>query len=162
MAQVTEPAGSGLRSRARRWRPKLVGVGQWPVLGVVSCGGVVGALARHGVQLAWPLRPGGFPWSTFTINVTGCLLIGVVMALVAEVWMGRRLLRPFLGVGVLGGYTSFSAYALDIEQTLVAEAPRVALVYLAATVVTALVAVWAASTATHWLLRRPWRKRRSR
>ncbi|MQA15698.1 MAG: fluoride efflux transporter CrcB [Pseudonocardiaceae bacterium] len=162
MSQVTEPVGAGLRRRAPRWRPRSVGAGQWPVLGVISCGGVVGALTRYGVQLVWPYRASGFPWSTFTINVTGCLLIGVVMALVVDVWTGRRLLRPFLGVGVLGGYTSFSAYTLDVGQTLADDAPRVAVAYLVATVLAALVAVWAASTGTQLLLRRPWRRRRGR
>lgn len=161
MSQVTESAGSGLESGSPRGSLGFVGAGQWPVLGVVSFGGVVGALARYGAQLAWAAPPGGFPWSTFTINATGCLLIGVLMALLVEVWSGRRLLRPFLGVGVLGGYTSFSAYALDIGKTLAADAPRIALGYLAATVLAALVAVWAGSTLTRWLLRRPWRRRRS-
>jgi fluoride exporter len=71
------------------------------------------------------------------------------------------LLRPFLGVGVLGGYTSFSAYVLDTQQTLAAGAPRVAVAYLAATVITALAAVWAAAAVTRWLIR-PRRRRRER
>lgn len=129
---------------------------------MISCGGVVGALARHGLTVAWEHPPGGFPWATFTINVTGCLLIGAMMVLVTEVWSSRRLLRPFLGVGMLGGYTSFSAYVLDTQQILAAGAPRVAVAYLAATVIAALAAVWAAAAVTQWLIRPRRRGRRRR
>ncbi|GAA2639309.1 hypothetical protein GCM10010399_85870 [Dactylosporangium fulvum] len=119
-----------------------------PVLAAISAGGVCGALARHGLSTAWPHPAGGFPWSTFVVNVSGCLLIGVLMVVVTEVVPGRRLLRPFLGVGVLGGYTTFSTYAVDIHRTAEAGSPWVALAYLGATVVGALLAVWAGATAT--------------
>ena len=66
----------------------------WPVLAAVSAGGVVGALARHGLQQALPLWPGGFGWVTFGINIFGCLLMGVLMVRITEVWTGNRLLAP--------------------------------------------------------------------
>src|SRR5206468_23399 len=50
------------------------------------------------------------------VNVLGCGLIGVLMVLVGELWTGRRLLRPFLGTGVLGGFTTFSTYAVDLQH----------------------------------------------
>lgn len=85
------------------------------VLGAIAAGGVLGGLARAGVQAAFPYAPTGFPWATFGINLTGCLLIGVLMAVI-----GARpvhpLVRPFLGVGVLGGFTTFSAYAVDAQR----------------------------------------------
>ncbi|MGP3961039.1 fluoride efflux transporter FluC [Nonomuraea sp. 3N208] len=120
----------------------------WPVLGAVSAGGVLGALARYGISAALPHAPTGFPWSTFLVNVSGCLLIGVLMTLIDQVWTGRRLLRPFWGVGVLGGYTTFSTYIIDIHAAMRAGAPGVALAYLAATLVAALLAVWAGTVAT--------------
>ena len=76
------------------------------VLAAISAGGIAGALARYGLAAAWPHPPAGFPWSTFVINVTGCFLIGVLMVIVTEVVTHKPLLRPFLGVGVLGGYTT--------------------------------------------------------
>src|SRR4051794_22770193 len=82
----------------------------WPVLGAISAGGACGALARYAVAEAWPHAAGGFPVSTLLVNVSGCLLIGVLMVVVTEVAPERRLLRPFAGVGVLGGYTTFSTY----------------------------------------------------
>ena len=125
----------------------------FPVLAAISAGGVCGALARYGVAQAWPHRAGGFPWSTLVINVTGCLLIGVLMVIVTEVRTERRLLRPFLGVGVLGGYTTFSTYAVEIHQTATAGAPWTALAYLAGTLAGALPAVWAGAAATRALVR---------
>ncbi|MFI5914266.1 fluoride efflux transporter FluC [Dactylosporangium sp. NPDC051541] len=124
-----------------------------PVLLAIAAGGVCGALARYGVAQAWPHTRGGFPWSTLVINVTGCFLIGVLMVIVTEVATERRLLRPFAGVGVLGGYTTFSTYAVDIHQTAAAGAPLTALAYLAVTAVGALLAVWAGSALTHRIVR---------
>ncbi|MGI5241516.1 fluoride efflux transporter CrcB [Dactylosporangium sp. CA-139066] len=125
-----------------------------PVLAAISAGGVCGALARYAVAHAWPPDPGGFPWATFVINVTGCLLIGVLMVVVTEVLPHRRLLRPFLGVGFLGGYTTFSTYAVEIHQTASAGAPWTALAYLAGTLAGALPAVWAGSALARALVRR--------
>jgi CrcB protein len=121
---------------------------RWAVLGVISAGGVLGALARYGLALAWPHRIGQFPWATFVTNVSGCLLIGALMVLITEVWSAHRLLRPFLGVGVLGGYTTFSTYTVDIQQLVAAGAARTGLLYLAGTLLAALAAVYAGITAT--------------
>ncbi|ODU06907.1 MAG: hypothetical protein ABS81_03435 [Pseudonocardia sp. SCN 72-86] len=86
---------------------------QAAVLGVIALGGVAGAEARYELGVAWPHTDGGWPWSTLVINITGCLLIGALMVLVLEVFDAHPLVRPLLGVGVLGGYTTFSTYAVD-------------------------------------------------
>ncbi|SCL24937.1 camphor resistance protein CrcB [Micromonospora pallida] len=124
------------------------------VLVVVAAGGVVGALARAGLLAAVPYRATDFPWPTFAVNVVGCLLIGALMVLLERVWTARPLLRPFLGVGVLGGFTTFSTYVLDVQQAVRAGAPETALAYLGATVLAALGAVWAGDAAAGWLLDR--------
>jgi CrcB protein len=122
-----------------------------PVLAAISAGGVLGALARYGIAVAWPHHdPAGFAWATWAINVTGCLLIGVLMALIPRRWAGQRLIRPFWGVGVLGGYTTFSTAAVDVLRA----APVTALLYLAATLIGALLAVWAGTALTEALVRR--------
>ena len=113
------------------------------MLGVISAGGIVGAEARYALALAYPHRPDAFPWATFVANVTGCLLIGVLMVLITEVWSAHRLLRPFLGVGVLGGYTTFSTYVVESQQLVTAGAAGTALLYLAGTLLAALAAVYA-------------------
>jgi fluoride exporter len=132
----------------RELRPRA-----WPVLAAISAGGVLGALARYGLQTAFPHSATGFPWAAFGINVSGCLLIGVLMALATEVWPGRVLVRPFLGVGVLGSFTTFSTYVIDIQQALVAGAARTALAYLALTLAGAMLAVWAGAALTTWVIR---------
>ena len=109
------------------------------VLGVVSLGGGLGGLARYGLAVAVP--SGSVPWATLVTNVLGCALIGVLMVLVAEVWAAHRLLRPFLGVGVLGGFTTFSTYAVEVQQLLETGHPWVAAAYLTGTVTGALAAV---------------------
>ncbi|MEU4476414.1 CrcB family protein [Micromonospora sp. NPDC023888] len=124
------------------------------ILATIAAGGVLGALARAGLQHAAPHPPTGFPWATFGINLSGCLLIGVLMAVLTHLDGGHPLARPFLGVGVLGGFTTFSTYAVDIQQALVADAPGTALAYLAAALLGALVAVGLGDAATAGLLRR--------
>jgi CrcB protein len=123
----------------------------WATLAVISAGGVLGACSRHGLGLAWPHRPDQFPWATLLINVSGCLLIGVLMVLISEVWSAHRLLRPFLGVGILGGYTTFSTYTTDVQQLVAAGAARTALLYLAGTLIAALAAVYLGITITRAL-----------
>ena len=83
------------------------------ILAVIALGGALGSLARWGLATALPHRPGAFPWATFLANVTGALLIGALMVLLAEVWPPSRYLRPFLGIGVLGGYTTFSTFSYE-------------------------------------------------
>lgn len=87
--------------------------GQAAITGAVALGGALGALARWAVGLALPAHPGAFPLGTFLINVVGCLLMGVLVVLVTENRESHPMLRPFLGVGVLGGFTTFSTFATD-------------------------------------------------
>ncbi|MFB6908509.1 CrcB family protein [Streptomyces bacillaris] len=123
------------------------------VLGAVAAGGALGALARYGALVLWPTPHGGFPWTVFVVNVSGCALIGVLMVLTVE--RGRvthPLVRPFLGVGVLGGFTTFSTYAADVSGLLVRQELVAAVAYMVATVLAALAAVWAGAAATRRLL----------
>ena len=102
--------------------------GQGPALVVVAVGGALGALSRWGIGLAVPHQPGTFPLATFAINVVGCLLIGAVIVVVTEPTTAHPLARPFLTTGILGGFTTFSAFATDADELLrlghVGTAPR--------------------------------------
>lgn len=109
---------------------------------------MAGSVARHAVGVALPSSPGGWPWSTLLVNVTGCLLIGALMVLILEARATHRLVRPFLGVGVLGGYTTFSTYAGDAQVLLAAGRPAAALSYLAGTAAAALMSVHVGVTLT--------------
>ncbi|NUU25963.1 MAG: fluoride efflux transporter CrcB [Streptomycetaceae bacterium] len=142
-----EPALPGVAVGAAR------SPGQWPVLGVIAVGGALGACARYGLARLWPTAPGHFPWATFTVNALGCAVIGVFMVLVTEVRTPHRLVRPFFGTGVLGGFTTFSTYAVDFERLVDRGRIGTAFGYLAATVVSALVSVWGATMATRWATR---------
>lgn len=127
--------------------------GRPAVLGAVALGGVLGAEARWALGLAWPHRPDQFPWSTLVINVSGCLLMGLLMVLITERRRPHPLLRPLLGVGVLGGYTTFSTYAVDAVQAVHAGRAWLALGYVVATPVLAVLAVAAGAGAARTLVR---------
>lgn len=79
------------------------------VLGVVVAGGAAGVVARAAL-LAPVADPAAVPWATLGVNVAGSLLLGVVVGVLGE---RRALLRAFLGTGVLGGFTTYSAFALE-------------------------------------------------
>lgn len=123
----------------------------WRIVGAVSAGGVLGALARYGLTRAFPAGPGAFPWAVFAINVSGCLLLGALVVLVTEVVPANRLLRPFLGTGVLGGYTTFSTAMVDTLRLFGRHTATTALLYLFGTLLAALLAAWAGAVLTRRL-----------
>ncbi|MDT0455175.1 CrcB family protein [Streptomyces sp. DSM 41527] len=135
-----------------RGRPAAPWKGQWPVIGVVATGGAIGASARYGAALLWPTAGGAFPLTTFTVNAVGCALMGVLMVVITEVRAAHRLVRPFLGTGILGGFTTFSTYAVDIQRLVAVGRAAAALATLVGTVLVTLAAVWAGVTGTRALL----------
>jgi fluoride exporter len=108
-----------------------------PVVLSVSLGGGIGALARYALD-----RPE--VWATLLVNLLGCALIGVLVVLTTEVWRTHPLVRPLLGTGVLGGFTTFSAYALDTHQLWSAGDRAAAAGYLVGTLLGCLAATSAA------------------
>jgi CrcB protein len=108
---------------------------------VIAAGGVVGSLARYGVALAiGPWHTGQWPWATLVVNVLGCLAIGVI-ASSAMVASGPDWLRPLLVTGVLGGFTTFSAFALETGLLMDAGSELLAAMYVSVTMVAGLLAV---------------------
>ncbi len=105
-------------------------------MAAVALGGGIGGVARHGVSAVVH-----GPWGTWVINVVGCALIGVLVVLVPRL---HPLARPFLGVGVLGGFTTFSGCALDAVRL----GGLAAFAYLFATLFSALGATFAAMAVT--------------
>lgn len=116
---------------------------QLQIMGVIAAGGVLGAQARYGVDRLSAGNPSGIPWATLAVNATGCLLIGMLMVVLLELTAPHRLLRPFLGIGVLGGFTTFSAYAVEVQVLLADGRALAALGYLGATPVLAVAFCWA-------------------
>jgi len=122
------------------------------MLATIAAGGATGAAARYLIGATWPTPAGAFPASTLAVNLLGCALIGVLMVLITEVWSRQRLIRPFLGTGVLGGFTTFSTYTVDIQQLVAGAHVDTALLYLSLTPIGALLAVWVTATATRRLV----------
>ncbi len=111
---------------------------------LVMLGGAIGAMLRYGLG-AWVqgLLGPGFPWSTFLINITGSLLIGLVLRLSLEGALSPEW-RLFLAVGMLGGYTTFSTFSWE-TLTLVQQGEWFkAFLYVAGSVVLGFVLVWLA------------------
>ncbi|MFJ5998617.1 fluoride efflux transporter CrcB [Streptomyces sp. NPDC092370] len=147
---MTSPESLRMRASTRRqpsWRA------QAPVVVVVSLGGGVGAAARYAVSLLWPTPPGGFPWWALCVNVAGCAVIGVFMVVITEIRAAHPLVRPFFGTGVLGGFTTFSTYAIDIQKLIDGGRAGTGLAYLVATPLAALTAVWLAAGTTRRVLK---------
>jgi CrcB protein len=107
---------------------------------LVAAGGALGALARYGVGMAaarW-LGP-AFPWGTLIVNVAGGLAMGLLIARVSPEQVALRL---GLGVGLLGGFTTFSAFSLETVR-LMEHQPGLAMLYVAASVIFSVGACWA-------------------
>ncbi len=144
-----------VQRRQRSWEPT--------VLAAIAAGGVLGAEARYGMSVLVRHEPGHWPWSTWLVNISGCFLIGVLMVVITELTAPHRLVRPFLGVGVLGGYTTFSTAMVDVQQMALAGHGGAALGYLVATVSAAVAAAFAGvlltrASAALWLRRRARRR----
>ncbi len=121
---------------------------RWDVLAAVGAGGAVGSLARYGLSVAIPHARGEFAVATLLTNVLGCLLIGVLMAVLTTTAHPHPLLRPFLGVGILGGFTTFSTFVTDTLDAATTGQLLQSLLYVAASLGLCLTAVVAGLTAT--------------
>ena len=110
---------------------------------IVAAGGAIGAAARHLVGLV-ALRVGGlsFPWGTLTVNIAGSFLMGVLIALLARRVGASAELRLFLATGILGGFTTFSAFSLDVVVLWERGAQLAAAGYIAASVAGAIAALF--------------------
>jgi CrcB protein len=115
------------------------------LLAAVAVGGALGALARWGLTEAFPSSVDAFPWSTFAINVTGAFVLALLPAFDAV--RRSRTLAVGLGPGVLGGYTTLSAYSEQTRALLGEGEVATAGLYVLGTLGACLVAVAAAD---HW------------
>jgi CrcB protein len=111
-------------------------------LGAVATGGVVGASLRYGAGRLVPVTAGAFPWTTFVVNVSGSLALGALVVVAAVHWPGWHTPRLFLGVGVLGAFTTFSTFANETRALLLADAGGTAASYVGASVAGGLASAW--------------------
>ncbi len=107
-----------------------------PVLLQIAVGGALGAVLRHGtVSLAGRLFEATFPWGTLAVNVAGSFAMGLVFVLAASrPEFGLQRFAPFLMPGLLGGFTTFSAFSLDAVQLAQSGRGAAAAAYVAASV----------------------------
>lgn len=127
---------------------------EWDILAVIAIGGILGAEARYGLARAIVRPVDGFPWATLITNVLGSLLIGLLMVIVLDVLKPTRLVRPFLGVGVLGGFTTFSTFGVETHELLRAHRYGIGAAYVAASLLLCTLATFFAIAATTRAARR--------
>ncbi|SDY37943.1 CrcB protein [Modestobacter sp. DSM 44400] len=120
-----------------------------------AVGGALGALARWAVGRALPHSPGAWPAATLVVNITGCLLIGVLLAVLLARFPAHPWLRPFLATGLLGGWTTYSTFAVDVVQLAEAGAWGTAAGYVVASVIGGVVAVATGLMTTRAVVRAP-------
>jgi len=110
---------------------------------LVAAGGAIGAAARYGVgTAALRLFGPGFPWGTLAVNLVGGFAMGVLAGTIPADARGSSL-RLLLAVGVLGGFTTFSAFSLEVVLMLERGEIGPALLYVAASVIGAVLLLWA-------------------
>ncbi|WP_417682376.1 fluoride efflux transporter CrcB [Roseibium sp.] len=112
---------------------------------LVALGGGIGAGLRHLVGL-WTIRTfgPGFPYGTITVNIVGSLIMGLFIGwLVRHGVGGSQSLRYFVATGVLGGFTTFSAFSLDVALMWERGATQAAVAYVLLSVALSIAAVFA-------------------
>jgi fluoride exporter len=126
---VADPDEPPRRRAPSRWPRLSVGV-----LLAVFVGGIVGGLARYGIGLAAPAPANEFPWDVFAVNVGGAYALALVLVLVLEVLRPTRYVRPALGTGFMGAFTTFSSLATATDHLLAHARPGLAVGYVVGSV----------------------------
>ena len=119
---------------------------------LVSAGGAIGAGARHLVNVGVGRVLGtSFPWGTLTVNVVGSFLMGLLIEYIMLRAAGSAEMRAFLATGVLGGFTTFSAFSLDVALLMGRKEQGLAALYVAGSVGIAILALYAGFAAARGL-----------
>lgn len=113
---------------------------------LVALGGAVGTSARAGLEAAFAPQGGTWPWTTFTINLVGSFLLGVLLERLVRAgpddgW--RRRVRVLVGTGMVGGFTTYSTFALEVDRLVGAGHAALAVAYALVSVVLGVVAAGA-------------------
>ncbi len=130
----------------------------WQHWTLVAIGGAIGSTMRYAVSRLLPMEsPASWPWATFAVNVVGCLLIGVALGILARPigdalampsdvtsaspTAAREAWRLFLVTGILGGFTTFSAFGFETLRMIQAGSIALAIAYVLASVLAGVLAV---------------------
>jgi CrcB protein len=133
--------------RVRQRRAQMV------IVFALGCGGVVGAVARYAISLALPTAANQFPWSTFLINVSGSALLGFLLVLLIEQFPRGRLVRPLVGSGLIGAYTTFSTLEVDTVLLFRGHEIGLGIIYLISSLLAGLAAVWLGMNLARFLIK---------
>ena len=124
---------------------------------VIALGGALGSVLRFwvGVTIDNAVSKGGqiFPWGTIVVNITGCFIIGLFATLTGTEgrWLVPALLRPFVMIGILGGYTTFSSFTLQTLNLWNDNQRWEAAANVLISVVLCLVGVWTGAAMADWV-----------
>lgn len=124
---------------------------QYVVLGL---GGALGTMLRFGLGTFVDQRTEGtFPWGTILVNISGCFIIGFINAITAPEarLLVPTLLRQFIMIGILGGYTTFSSFSLQTLNLAQQQEWPAAIGNVLISVVSCLLSVWLGATLANWL-----------
>ncbi|HEX3702923.1 MAG TPA: fluoride efflux transporter CrcB [Vicinamibacterales bacterium] len=110
---------------------------------MIALGGALGALARYELAALIQARiPAGFPWGTFVVNISGCLVMGVVTTLLAERLLTHPNWRFLIPIGFIGAYTTFSTFELETFRAVTDGDWLIGGLNVVASVVAGYVALW--------------------
>ena len=110
---------------------------------LIGLGGAIGSVLRYLCNIAISKYfPSSFPWPTLAVNVLGCFLIGIFLALFGREHENQVDMRMLFMAGFCGGYTTFSAFALENLQLLQQGQLNLSVIYMIASIVLGLLAVW--------------------
>jgi len=117
---------------------------------LVALGGAAGASARYGLTEHFPTEAGRFPVTTMVVNLSGAFVLGLLLELLATRRADDPWLRPLLGIGALGAFTTFSTFAVEVAELLRDDALAVATAYLAISLGGGVAAATVGLTAAGW------------
>lgn len=118
---------------------------------LVAVGGAIGSLMRYGAAVwmrEWSSV--GFPWHTFTVNIIGCLLIGMLFSWSFQPSF-REEIRWFLMIGIMGGFTTFSSFGLETFDLIKQQKTALAMLYVISTNLLGILAVYGGYTLYKWM-----------
>lgn len=110
----------------------------------VALGGAIGSMARFGVSslVVKQVNPVNFPWSTFSVNILGCMLAGVFLVVAETMQSISQEARLFIVTGLLGGFTTFSAFGIETLGLIKRGEMLIALSYASLSIIVGVLAMW--------------------
>jgi len=110
---------------------------------MIALGGAAGAIARYQVAAMIQARiPAGFPWGTFVVNISGCLVMGVVTVLLTERPVAQPNWRFLIPIGFIGAYTTFSTFELETFRAITEGSWMIGAANVVGSVLAGYVALW--------------------